>query len=53
MRWETPSFVEIRMDAELGSYQDDVGDPPDVTSSQDARIAAEPNSTDVHPIPAT
>jgi hypothetical protein len=21
--WETPSFVEIRMDAEIGSYQDD------------------------------
>jgi hypothetical protein len=21
--WETPSFVEIRMDAEVGSYQDD------------------------------
>jgi len=21
--WETPSFIEIRMDAEIGSYQDD------------------------------
>jgi hypothetical protein len=21
--WETPTFVEIRMDAEIGSYQDD------------------------------
>ena len=21
--WETPTFVEIRMDAEVGSYQDD------------------------------
>jgi len=21
--WEAPSFVEIRMDAEIGSYQDD------------------------------
>ncbi len=21
--WETPSFVELRMDAEIGSYQDD------------------------------
>jgi coenzyme PQQ precursor peptide PqqA len=21
--WETPAFVEIRMDAEIGSYQDD------------------------------
>ncbi len=23
MRWETPSFTEVRMDAEIGSYQDD------------------------------
>jgi hypothetical protein len=23
MNWETPSFVELRMDAEIGSYQDD------------------------------
>lgn len=23
LSWETPSFVEIRMDAEIGSYQDD------------------------------
>ena len=23
MAWETPAFVEIRMDAETGSYQDD------------------------------
>jgi len=21
--WEAPSFVELRMDAEIGSYQDD------------------------------
>lgn len=23
MIWESPSFVEMRMDAEIGSYQDD------------------------------
>jgi hypothetical protein len=23
MIWETPAFVEIKMDAEIGSYQDD------------------------------
>jgi hypothetical protein len=23
MIWQTPSFVELRMDAEIGSYQDD------------------------------
>jgi coenzyme PQQ precursor peptide PqqA len=25
MAWETPSFVEIRMDAELTAYADDLG----------------------------
>jgi len=24
--WETPEFVEIKMDAEINSYQDDFGD---------------------------
>jgi coenzyme PQQ precursor peptide PqqA len=28
MDWETPSFDEIRMDAELTAYQDDLGDAP-------------------------
>jgi hypothetical protein len=23
--WETPNFVEIKMDAEINSYQDDFG----------------------------
>jgi len=23
MAWETPSFVEVKMDAEINSYQDD------------------------------
>jgi coenzyme PQQ precursor peptide PqqA len=23
MTWETPTFVEIKMDAEINSYQDD------------------------------
>lgn len=25
--WETPTFVEVKMDAEINSYQDDF--PPD------------------------
>ena len=25
MNWETPKVVEIRMDAEVGSYQEDFG----------------------------
>lgn len=24
MSWETPSFVEVKMDAEMTSYQDDI-----------------------------
>jgi len=24
--WETPEFVEIKMDAEISSYQDDFGE---------------------------
>jgi hypothetical protein len=28
MSWETPHFVEIRMDAEIGSYQGEDSDPP-------------------------
>jgi hypothetical protein len=25
MTWEAPAFVEIKMDAEMTSYQDDLG----------------------------
>ena len=30
MTWEAPSFVEVKMDAEINSYQDDSRDIPDV-----------------------
>ncbi len=30
MDWEAPSFVEVKMDAEINSYQDDFADIPDV-----------------------
>jgi len=26
MSWETPEFVEVKMDAEINSYQDDLGE---------------------------
>src|SRR5512139_1956165 len=29
MTWETPTFVEVKMDAEINSYQDDFGDDRD------------------------
>lgn len=31
MNWEAPSFVEVKMDAEINSYQDDLADIPDIT----------------------
>ena len=27
MDWTAPSYAEIKMDAEIGSYQEDGGDP--------------------------
>jgi len=32
MSWETPSFVEINMSAEIGAYQGDTDDGVDVIS---------------------
>jgi coenzyme PQQ precursor peptide PqqA len=29
MNWETPEFVEVKMDAEINSYQDDLGEGRD------------------------
>jgi hypothetical protein len=26
MAWETPTFVEVKMDAEINGYQDDFGE---------------------------
>ena len=30
MDWEIPSFVEVKMDSEINSYQDDFKDLPEV-----------------------
>ncbi len=30
MKWEPPSFAEVKMDAEINGYQDDFGDVPAV-----------------------
>lgn len=44
MIWETPSFVELRMDAEIGSYQDDFDptreDPAFVEADASEPVAA-------------
>ncbi|HXX75082.1 MAG TPA: hypothetical protein VEI50_08120 [Nitrospiraceae bacterium] len=40
MKWETPSFAEVKMDAEINSYQDDFADTPDVQEpSKEASVA--------------
>jgi hypothetical protein len=40
--WEAPSFVELRMDAEIGSYQDDFDPsrevPAFVSEPEEARL---------------
>jgi hypothetical protein len=41
MSWETPKVIEIRMDAEVGSYQEDFGgdeDPPIARSEEEEKI---------------
>lgn len=38
MTYETPDFVEIKMDAEIGSYQADY-DPPFVHEESEAQAA--------------
>jgi hypothetical protein len=35
MNWERPSFVEIKMDSEINSYQDDFQDIPDAKERQE------------------
>ena len=30
MSWETPAFLEIKMDAEINAYQDDFGGDEDL-----------------------
>jgi hypothetical protein len=36
MNWTTPSYEEIKMDAEIGSYQEDRGDEPLPIADDDA-----------------
>jgi hypothetical protein len=43
MKWESPSYVELRMDAEIGSYQDDL-DPPNHPINVDVSFAAKPHT---------
>jgi coenzyme PQQ precursor peptide PqqA len=43
MSWEAPSFVEVKMDAEINAYQDDFGEIPDVQERPtEALVATNP-----------
>jgi hypothetical protein len=39
MHYEKPEFVEIKMDAEIGSYQNDFDPVPFVEETEEARDA--------------
>lgn len=41
MRYEKPEFVEIKMDAEIGAYQNDFDPVPFVEEAADEAPAAE------------
>jgi hypothetical protein len=41
MRYEKPAFVEIKMDAEIGSYQNDFDPGPRYAEPNDAQPVAE------------
>jgi hypothetical protein len=38
MEWTTPSYDELKMDAEIGSYQED-GEWPPIVEAQDSTAA--------------
>ncbi len=42
MTWEIPSFLELKMDAEINSYQDDFKDISDLQEqSEEVRVSAD------------
>jgi hypothetical protein len=44
MNWETPKVVEIRMDAEIGSYQEDFGGDEESPIVSDRSAEPRPDS---------
>ena len=46
MRYEKPEFVEIKMDAEIGSYQNDFDPGPFFAEPTDEPAAAEATPTE-------
>ena len=46
MIWETPKFAELKMDAEIGSYQDDFDPSRDVPAFVHPLVNAEERDAD-------
>jgi hypothetical protein len=47
MKWEAPSFVEVKMDAEINSYQDDLrGVPEAKRQPAETPVPVIPNNND-------
>jgi hypothetical protein len=50
MKWEIPSYEEIKMDAEIGSYQVDPDVPDDLITTQPRqRVVGTQHATAVTP----
>jgi hypothetical protein len=45
MEWTTPTFSEIKMDAEIGSYQEDGEPMPFVRRSEQDEVYASPKGS--------
>lgn len=41
MKWEVPSFVEIKMDSEISSYQDDFRDDTYLKDPSNSMLSCE------------
>ena len=46
MSYEEPQFVEINLDAEVGSYQDDFSDVPELSANREPRKTDDPANDD-------
>jgi hypothetical protein len=46
--WETPAVTELRMDAEIGSYQDDFDPSREVPAFVEAGVVASHDSATPH-----
>lgn len=52
MNWQAPRYDEIKMDAEIGSYQPDTDSPPDRYGDFNLPLDAPSSGVQEAPIPA-